>query len=127
MPQQSCSTSDNIDEDTERQDAFSSQMEDNLISGDYIIDEEKGEDSVEAMVSPVRQHVKFSDDQGEGNAEGNATLVVTDITGKVVLSEAIVLNNGKSNVDLSTIESGIYVFNILTESGKKSQFNVVKD
>ena len=61
------------------------------------------------------------------NAEGNATLVVTDITGKVVLSEAIVLNNGKSNIDLSTIESGIYVFNILTESGKKSQFNVVKD
>ncbi|KAL3044439.1 hypothetical protein OYC64_012849 [Pagothenia borchgrevinki] len=61
VPQQSCSTSDNLDEDTGRQDAFSSQMED-------IVEEEKGEDSVEAMVSPVHQHFKYSDDQGEGNA-----------------------------------------------------------
>ena len=61
------------------------------------------------------------------NAEGNAIVTVTDITGKVVLTKAIVLNNGKSHIDLSSIENGIYVFNVTTESGKNSQFNVVKN
>lgn len=61
------------------------------------------------------------------NAEGNAIVTVTDITGKVVLTKAVVLNNGKSHIDLSSIENGIYVFNVTTESGKNSQFNVVKN
>ncbi|KAK1887153.1 Exocyst complex component EXO84B [Dissostichus eleginoides] len=68
LPQQSFSTSDNLDEDTERQNAFRSQMEDN-----DIVDEEKGEDSVEAMVSPVQQNVKISDEQAEVSTEENAS------------------------------------------------------
>ena len=61
------------------------------------------------------------------NAEGNAVVTVTDITGKIVLTKSVVLINGKSNIDLSSIENGIYVFNVVTESGKNSQFNVVKN
>ena len=61
------------------------------------------------------------------NAEGNASLIVTDITGKTVLSTSITLENGKSSIDFSSIQSGLYTFNITTESGKNSQFNVVKN
>ena len=41
------------------------------------------------------------------NAEGNAVVTVTDITGKIVLTKSVVLINGKSNIDLSSIENGI--------------------
>ncbi|KAK1888325.1 Replicase polyprotein 1ab [Dissostichus eleginoides] len=51
----------------------SSCLEDPLVSEESNDDEETGDISVEAMVSPVHQHFKYSDDQGEGNAEGNAT------------------------------------------------------
>ncbi|KAF3835613.1 hypothetical protein F7725_028171 [Dissostichus mawsoni] len=41
----------------------SSSLEDPLVSEESNDDEEKGDSSVEAMVSPVHQHLKYSDDQ----------------------------------------------------------------
>jgi hypothetical protein len=33
---------------------------------------------------------------------------------------------GKSDVNLSSLESGMYIFNVTLENGKTAQFNVVK-
>lgn len=59
-------------------------------------------------------------------AEGTATLTVTDVAGKVAFSNAINLVNGKSQVNIAALEAGVYVFNVVLEDGKTSQFNVVK-
>jgi len=60
-------------------------------------------------------------------ANGSGKLNVTDISGKVALSQSINLVNGKTNVDLSSLEDGVYIFNVELENGKTSQFNVVKN
>ena len=60
------------------------------------------------------------------NATGNAKLIVTDITGKVVMNNEISLANGKSNVNIASLNSGMYIFNIVLENGTSSQVSVVK-
>jgi hypothetical protein len=60
------------------------------------------------------------------DAEGFAKLTVSDISGRIAFSNALNLVNGKAEVNISTLESGIYVFNVVLENGKTSQFNVVK-
>ncbi len=59
-------------------------------------------------------------------ANGSAVLTITDISGKVVLSQNVALTNGTSDVNISSLEAGIYVFNVSFENGTSSQFNVVK-
>ncbi|MEY3115229.1 MAG: hypothetical protein RL423_1476 [Bacteroidota bacterium] len=59
-------------------------------------------------------------------AEGNASLSITDVSGKVALNSTINLLNGKAEIAISSLEAGMYVFNIVTEGGQTSQFNVVK-
>ena len=61
------------------------------------------------------------------NTEGVAKLVVTDIMGKVVMNKSINLTNGNARVDINSIESGMYIFNIILENGTSSQFNIVKN
>lgn len=58
--------------------------------------------------------------------EGVATLNITDVTGKTVVSNTINLVGGKSDVNIASLESGIYIFNVTLENGKTAQFNVVK-
>lgn len=58
--------------------------------------------------------------------EGVATLNVTDVTGKTVVSNTINLVGGKSDVNIASLESGMYIFNVTLENGKTAQFNVVK-
>lgn len=60
----------------------------------------------------------------EGN--GDATLKVTDVAGKVAINRAVTLVEGSVKVDLSGLESGIYIFNVSLQNGQTSQFNVVK-
>ncbi len=59
-------------------------------------------------------------------AEGNANLIITDISGKVAMNSKINLINGKAEIAISSLEAGMYIFNITTEGGQTSQFNVVK-
>ncbi len=59
-------------------------------------------------------------------SKGSAVLTVTDISGKIVLSQDVALTNGTSDVNISSLEAGIYVFNVSFENGESSQFNVVK-
>lgn len=60
-------------------------------------------------------------------ANGNGQLNVTDVAGKVALSQSITLVNGQTNINMSTLDAGVYIFNIRLEDGKSSQFNVVKN
>lgn len=59
-------------------------------------------------------------------ASGSATLIVTDVSGKEVSETAIILINGKTEFDLSSFDTGLYIFSVQLEDGQTSQFNVVK-
>ena len=58
--------------------------------------------------------------------EGVANVTVTDISGKIAATSVISLVNGKANFNVSALEVGMYIFNVVLENGKTSQFNVVK-
>jgi len=58
--------------------------------------------------------------------EGVANLSITDISGKKVGSHVLNLNNGSADVSIANLEAGLYIFNVVLENGKTSQFNVVK-
>lgn len=60
-------------------------------------------------------------------AQGKANLTITDISGKTAYTGALDLNSGKADVNISNLESGMYVFNVKLENGQTSQFNVVKN
>jgi hypothetical protein len=60
------------------------------------------------------------------NAEGNATLNITDLAGRTVLSKNVTLENGKTSVNIASLNSGSYLFNVTLENGQTSQFSVVK-
>jgi hypothetical protein len=74
-----------------------------------------------AYPNPATENVTIS---LEG--EGVASLRVTDISGKVVANQSINLINGKADVSINNLESGVYIFNVVLENGKTAQFNVVK-
>ncbi|MFZ9028226.1 MAG: PA domain-containing protein [Crocinitomicaceae bacterium] len=59
-------------------------------------------------------------------ATGNAVLTVTDIAGRTAMTKNVGLANGTADVNIETLESGVYVFNVAFEDGRTSQFNVVK-
>lgn len=58
--------------------------------------------------------------------EGVANVTVTDISGKIAATSLISLVNGKADFNISNLEVGMYIFNVVLENGKTSQFNVVK-
>ena len=75
-----------------------------------------------AFPNPANNNVTISLD-----ATGNAVLSVTDLSGKVAMTKDLTLNNGQTNVDISGLDAGVYIFNVLFEDGQTSQFNVVKN
>lgn len=58
--------------------------------------------------------------------EGVANVTVTDISGRIAAKSVVSLVNGKANFNVSALEVGMYIFNVVLENGKTSQFNVVK-
>lgn len=60
------------------------------------------------------------------NAEGSAQLTVVDVAGKVAMTTPVNFVNGNTSVDISTLASGVYTFNVALESGEVSTFSVVK-
>ncbi|MEN9700669.1 MAG: hypothetical protein RLZZ301_1867 [Bacteroidota bacterium] len=60
------------------------------------------------------------------NAEGNATYVVTDLSGKVAMTGAMNLVGGEAAVNTSALQTGMYIFTVSLDNGKTAQFNVVK-
>ena len=60
-------------------------------------------------------------------ATGKIALTATDISGKIVLNSTELLLNEKAEIDISTLESGLYLLKIRTNDGQTSQINVVKN
>ena len=61
------------------------------------------------------------------NAEGNATATFTDLSGKIVSSNAIYLANGSSVVNTQALAPGAYIVTITTENGSSTKLNVIKN
>ena len=83
--------------------------------------EEASEVSGTAYPNPAVDNVTIDID-----GDGPAVVVVSDIAGKIVFSNNVVLNGGKSNVDVSSLVEGMYLFNVTLENGNTSTFSVVK-
>ncbi|NBW71230.1 MAG: T9SS C-terminal target domain-containing protein [Flavobacteriia bacterium] len=60
-------------------------------------------------------------------ATGKIALTVSDISGKIILNSNEILLNEKAEIDISTLESGVYLLKIITNDGQTSQINVVKN
>jgi len=58
--------------------------------------------------------------------EGTAQLTITDVAGKVAMTATLNLAAGQDNVNINTLQSGLYIFNVTLENSKTAQFNVVK-
>ena len=75
-----------------------------------------------AFPNPATDKVTVSID-----ANGVASLQVVDIAGKVAMNSSITLVNGSADIDMSSLDAGVYIFNVTLENGRASQFGVVKN
>ena len=83
--------------------------------------DEISEVSGSAYPNPATDQVTIDVD-----GEGSATILVSDISGKVAFSNQLNLIAGKSLVDISSLDNGVYIFNVTLENGSTSTFSVVK-
>ncbi|MEY3585886.1 MAG: hypothetical protein RLZZ243_950 [Bacteroidota bacterium] len=60
------------------------------------------------------------------DGEGVANLTVTDVAGRVAMTNNVSLTAGKAELNIANLEAGVYIFNVVLENGKTAQFNVVK-
>ena len=58
--------------------------------------------------------------------EGVASLTVTDVAGRVAMTNQVDLKAGQAELNIANLEAGVYIFNVVLENGKTAQFNVVK-
>lgn len=86
------------------------------------IEEQATEEKIQAFPNPAVDMLTIP----FANKEGNATINIVDVTGKVVSTQVTNLT-GVNNLqlDVTNIESGMYVFNVTYENGTTSSFNVV--
>jgi PA domain/Secretion system C-terminal sorting domain len=61
------------------------------------------------------------------NAEGAATVIITDISGKTVATNNITLFNGTGQVNTASLASGAYVMTITAANGASAKLNVIKN
>lgn len=60
------------------------------------------------------------------NVEGNAQVIVTDLTGKVVLKQTISVNGGAGSLSIADLANGSYIFNITANNGASTNMSVIK-
>lgn len=61
------------------------------------------------------------------NTTEKGVVTVTDLSGKVVLTNTLSFANGNSVVNIANLDAGVYLFNVKLENGQNSQFSVVKN
>ena len=83
--------------------------------------EEATEIAGSAYQNPANDQVTIDID-----AEGTATLLVSDISGRIAFTSSVTLVDGKSSIDISSLDTGVYMFNVTLENGSTSTFSVVK-
>lgn len=59
------------------------------------------------------------------NANGKATLKVTDLSGRLVNAEEVSIANGQFTTNVAAFKAGTYVFSLTYADGTSSQFKVV--
>jgi Secretion system C-terminal sorting domain len=72
--------------------------------------------------NPTNNHVTF-----ELNVDGIIDISAIDISGKEVLTKSVSLSSGKTTLDLSALETGIYIFKIQLENGNNTQIKIIKE
>ncbi len=77
--------------------------------------------NVTAYPNPAKDEVSV-----EVDTDGTGVIRVTDVSGKVVITQSATFNGKKTTVDLSGLQAGMYIFNVEMENGSNAQFNVVK-
>lgn len=58
------------------------------------------------------------------NENGKGKLLVTDMAGRIVSTQALDITNGQFSTNLSGLTTGNYLFSVLFDNGKTSRFNV---
>jgi hypothetical protein len=61
------------------------------------------------------------------NAEGAATLSITDLSGRTVASSTVSFVNGRTELNMADLTSGAYIINVVMTDGRTAKFNVVKN
>lgn len=84
--------------------------------------DENGTIEGSAFPNPAKDVVTIAIETSE-----DATIVVTDLSGKVVLNNVLSFANGNATVNIADLQSGMYVFNVTLANGLSSQFNVAKN
>lgn len=77
--------------------------------------------SGKAFPNPANDQVTVSIE-----GEGMAQLIITDVAGKVAMATSLNLAAGQDQINIESLEAGLYIFNVTLENGKTAQFNVVK-
>ncbi len=58
---------------------------------------------------------------------GDAVVNLTDLAGRTVSSQSVSFNGNQTVLDLTSVQSGMYIVNVVFQDGKLSKFNVVKN
>ena len=61
------------------------------------------------------------------NAEGAATLSITDLSGRTVSYSTVSFVNGRTELNMADLTSGAYIINVTMTDGRTAKFNVVKN
>lgn len=86
------------------------------------IEEQATEEKITAYPNPAVDMLTIP----FANKEGNATINIVDVTGKVISTQIANLTGVNTlQIDVTDISSGMYVFNVTYENGTTSTFNVV--
>ena len=84
--------------------------------------DENGTIEGSAYPNPAKDIVTIAIETSE-----DATVVITDLSGKVVMNSALSFANGNATVNIADLQSGMYMFNITLANGLSSQFSVAKN
>jgi hypothetical protein len=61
------------------------------------------------------------------NAAGDATIVITDLTGKTVANHSVVIANNSTMVNTSKLEAGAYIMTVTAANGASTKLNIIKN
>ena len=83
--------------------------------------EEKGTIEGSAYPNPAKDIVTIAIETSD-----DATIVITDLSGKIVMNDVLSFANGNATINIADLQSGMYVFNVTLDNGLTSQFNIAK-
>lgn len=86
------------------------------------INETSKEMDIKAYPNPANSILSF-----DISYTGKVVISAQDISGKNVLTKALLVNNGTIELSIANLESGIYIFNLEFDKGNNSQLRIIKE